>query len=104
MDVLEAATSVPARRLGLELGEIRDGYLADLVVWDVEDLCMVPADDPQDWISHVVYSAGAQAVSDVFVQGRWVVRNKSFVGVNPSEVVEEVSKRRRAIRKEDLIR
>jgi len=33
MDVLEAATSVPARRLGLELGEIRDGYLADLVVW-----------------------------------------------------------------------
>jgi len=104
MDVLEAATSVPARRLGLELGEIRDGYLADLVVWDVEDLSMVPADDPQDWISHVVYSAGTQAVSDVFVQGRWVVRNKSFVGVNPSEVVEEVSKRRRAIRKEDLIR
>jgi len=37
--------SVPARRLGLELGEIRDGYLADLVVWDVEDLSMVPADD-----------------------------------------------------------
>jgi len=104
MEILEAATSVPARRLGLALGEVREGYLADLVVWDVEDLSMVPVDDPQDWLSHVVYSAGTQAVSDVFVQGRWVLRNKSFVGVNASEVVEQVSKRRRAIRKEDLIR
>jgi len=104
MEILEAATSVPARRLGLALGEIREGYLADLVAWDVEDLSMVPVDDPQDWLSHVVYSAGTQAVSDVFVQGRWVLRSKSFVGVNVSEVVEQVSKRRRAIRKEDLIR
>jgi len=104
MEILEAATSVPARRLGLALGEVREGYLADLVVWDVEDLSMVPVDDPQDWLSHVVYSAGTQAVSDVFVQGRWVLRSKSFVGVNVSEVVEQVSKRRRAIRKEDLIR
>jgi len=30
MDVLEAATSVPARRLGLELGEIR---MATLQIW-----------------------------------------------------------------------
>jgi 5-methylthioadenosine/S-adenosylhomocysteine deaminase len=103
LEALESATAVPAKVLGLPLGEIKEGYWADVVVWDESDISMVPVDKPEDWLSHIVYSSGSQAVKDVFVQGRWVLQNKSFVGINPLEVSDEVNKRRQSIRKEDIL-
>jgi 5-methylthioadenosine/S-adenosylhomocysteine deaminase len=103
IEVLKSAMALPGKVLGIPVGEIKEGNWADVVVWDIDDISMVPVDKPEDWISHVVYSAGHSAVKDVFVQGRWVLQDKHFPGVNLSEVVREVNKRRERIRKEDLL-
>jgi N-acetylglucosamine-6-phosphate deacetylase len=36
VEVVEMVTKIPARRLGLNLGELKKGYLADLVLFDEE--------------------------------------------------------------------
>lgn len=101
LEALESATAVPARILGLPLGEIKENYWADLIVWNTTDISMVPYDEPVNLLSHVIYSAGTEAISDVFVEGRWVVHKGQVVGINRVEVVERVNELRRKIRKGD---
>ena len=70
--VLEAATLGGARALGLQdrIGSIEAGKAADLVAFDLAP----PETQPlYDVISHIVYSAGREQVSDVWVAGNRVV-------------------------------
>ena len=70
--VLEAATFGGARALGLHdrIGSIEPGKEADLVAFDLSP----PETQPlYDVISHLVYSAGREQVTDVWVAGRRVV-------------------------------
>lgn len=69
---LESATLGGARALGLHgrIGSIEVGKDADLVAFDLAP----PETQPlYDVISHIVYSAGREQVSDVWVGGRRVV-------------------------------
>jgi 5-methylthioadenosine/S-adenosylhomocysteine deaminase len=76
---LAAATLHGARALGLEasIGSLAPGKLADLcaVVFDEPELA--PCYDP---VSHLVYSAGREHVSHVWVAGEPRVREKKLVG------------------------
>jgi 5-methylthioadenosine/S-adenosylhomocysteine deaminase len=70
--VLESATLGGARALGLgsRIGSIETGKEADLVAFDLA----APETQPlYDVISHLVYCAGREQVSDVWVAGRRVV-------------------------------
>ncbi len=73
--VLEAATLGGARALGLHgrIGSIEAGKAADLVAFD-----LAPAETQPlyDVISHIVYSAGREQVSDVWVAGNKVVESR----------------------------
>jgi len=73
--------------LGLPVGRIAPGQRADL--------CFVDLDDPSLWpeqslAKNVVYSLSARAITDVFVDGEPVVRDRALVRVALADVKERV--------------
>jgi 5-methylthioadenosine/S-adenosylhomocysteine deaminase len=71
---LRAATLAGARALGLDeaIGSIAVGKSADLCAVSLASLETRPCYDP---VSHLVYAAGREHVTDVWVDGNRVVRN-----------------------------
>lgn len=82
---LEMATLAGARALGREheLGSIVAGKLADLVAVDLSAPECQPLFDP---VSHLVYAAGREHVTDVWVAGRRVLRARALATVDVQEV------------------
>ena len=76
---LAAATLHGARALGLEtaIGSLAPGKLADLCAVAFEEPELAPCYDP---VSHLVYSAGREHVSHVWVAGKPRVLEKKLVG------------------------
>jgi 5-methylthioadenosine/S-adenosylhomocysteine deaminase len=73
--------------LGLPVGRIAAGQRADL--------CFVDLDDPSLWpeqalAKNVVYSLSSRAITDVFVDGEPVVRDRQLVRVRLDDVRERV--------------
>lgn len=77
---LRAATLGGARALGLEagIGSIATGKWADLVAVRLAGPELLPCYDP---VSHLVYAAGREQVSDVWVGGRHLVSDGSLVNL-----------------------
>jgi 5-methylthioadenosine/S-adenosylhomocysteine deaminase len=74
---LHAATLAGARALGLDglTGSIAAGKAADLVAVDLRSPGLLPCYDP---VSHLVYAAGRENVSHVWVAGRPCVTEKTL--------------------------
>ena len=83
--VLEMATIDGARAVGLagEIGSIEIGKKADIVVVDCSGPFMTPVHNP---VSALVYSALGSEVSDVMVDGRFVIRDGAVVSVDEGAV------------------
>ncbi|GLD99771.1 hypothetical protein PINS_up008499 [Pythium insidiosum] len=94
---LQMATLNGARALGLgdEIGSIEVGKRADLVAIACDNIEMIPM---YDAISHVVYVAGREHVSDVWVNGRQVLASRALTTVSEAEVKQRVHKWHDAIR------
>jgi 5-methylthioadenosine/S-adenosylhomocysteine deaminase len=92
--VLQAATLGGARALGLgdRIGSLVPGKLADLVAIDLSGADVSPVFDP---VSQLVYSAGRDLVSDVWVDGRHVVHKRQLLGQSGALLVSEVVARSR---------
>jgi 5-methylthioadenosine/S-adenosylhomocysteine deaminase len=82
---LEMATICGARALGRdhELGSLKPGKLADLVAVDLGSPECQPVFDP---ISQLVYAAGREHVSDVWVGGRRVLKSRELTTLDLREV------------------
>ena len=78
---LRMATMGSARAVGLDdlVGSIEVGKQADLVLLDPMSPSLVPTFDP---IGTVVYAAGRGDVTDVWVAGRHVVRNRTLTTID----------------------
>lgn len=78
---LEAATLGGARALGLQdrIGSIVPGKLADLTAVDLSVTELQPCYDP---VSHLVYAAGREHVSDVWVGGERRLANGILTGLD----------------------
>ena len=78
---LECATLNGARALGLQdrTGSIVPGKLADLTAVRLSDSALSPCYDP---VSHLVYAAGREHVSDVWVAGERRVANGALTGLD----------------------
>ena len=76
--VLHAATLGGARAAGLDacIGSIVPGKQADLAAFDLSALEFNPVFDVA---SHLIFVAGREAVTDVWVAGKPVVRKRQFV-------------------------
>ena len=75
---LEMATLGGARALGLEarIGSLLPGKSADMVAIQLDDWETMPCYDP---VSHLVYTAGREQVSDVWVAGKLRIKDKKPV-------------------------
>ena len=89
-EVLKMATVNGARAMGHEgeLGVIREGALADLVVIDLEKPHLQPV---HDLVSDLVYCGKASDVEMVIVDGRVVVENRTIVGLDLKALYRKVN-------------
>ena len=79
-DVFNAATLNAAKMLHRDdLGRIAPGAKADLLLWDATSLFMVPLRDP---IKNIVYSAEAEDLKEVMIDGQWVLREGRVLRVD----------------------
>jgi 5-methylthioadenosine/S-adenosylhomocysteine deaminase len=81
--ILLSATVHGARALGFEgqLGAIAEGMRADLVVIDVDNPRLQPlltGGKFNNVAANLVYAATGQDVTDVMIDGRWIVRERAL--------------------------
>ena len=83
--ILRAATSQSAHALGYggRLGALAPGQLADIVMMDRNSFPFVPLNDP---IKQLVYCENGISVSDVMIDGRWVLRKRKLVTMDEAAV------------------
>lgn len=82
---LKMATLAGAKALGLEaeIGSIESGKAADLVALNLSSLELSPCYDP---VSQVVYAAGREHVSHVWVRGELLVKNGILTHLDDKDI------------------
>ena len=89
-DVFNAATLGGAKALGRDdLGRIAPGAKADLLLWDGESLFLAPVRDP---IRNIVYSAQAEDLESVVIDGHWVMREGKLPGFEPRALARDIQR------------
>jgi 5-methylthioadenosine/S-adenosylhomocysteine deaminase len=92
---LRAATQVGARALGFgQSGEIAVGRRADLILIDATGPHMRPQ---HDLVANVLYSAQPGDVTDVMVDGRWLMRKRSLLTLDEECIMAEAERRGMAL-------
>ncbi|MDF2953113.1 MAG: Cytosine/adenosine deaminase or related metal-dependent hydrolase [Thermodesulfobacterium sp.] len=87
-DVLNMSTCWGAEILGFsDTGKLLPGYKADLAVLNLSHYSMQPDYNP---IALLVYSAKSGLVSDLMVDGQWIMRNYEITSIKEEEVIEKV--------------
>ncbi|MEO5691564.1 MAG: TRZ/ATZ family hydrolase [Usitatibacter sp.] len=84
-EALEMATLEGARALGLdsEIGSIEAGKAADLTAVELSSFETLPMYDP---VSHLVYAAGRENVTHVWVAGEARLINRRLMGIDAQEL------------------
>jgi N-acyl-D-aspartate/D-glutamate deacylase len=82
-------TSVPAAHLGLmDRGELREGALADLVVFDPDTIACGPVHTRHDLPAGAMrLYADALGIAHVVVNGTEIIRGQEFLGVYPGTIL-----------------
>jgi cytosine/adenosine deaminase-related metal-dependent hydrolase len=82
------ATTGGAAALGMEndLGELRPGMLADIVLMDTSTLLLTPFNDA---FRHLCYSENGSSVHSVIVDGRLVVEGGRVLSADEESIAEE---------------
>ncbi|HSO07330.1 MAG TPA: TRZ/ATZ family hydrolase [Pelomicrobium sp.] len=97
---LEMATLGGARALGLErrIGSLASGKAADIAAVNLAGAALSPCYDP---ISHLVYAAGRDDVSDVWVAGRRLVRERGLETLDVRDLAARAARWSRRIAEAD---
>ena len=72
-----------ALRIDKHVGSLEAGKEADMIVVDIDDISSMPT---YSVVSHLVYATGRSQVTDVWVQGRQVLRAGQLVAIDCAEV------------------
>ena len=82
---LQMATLNGAKALGLDgkIGSLAPGKAADITAVDFSTLELSPCFDP---VSHLVYAAGREQVSHVWVNGKMLLDNRQLTTLNTKEL------------------
>jgi len=90
-----------ARAIGMEneIGSIEKGKLADIISLDTRDVNLAPClhDFPEQIYSHITYSALGSNVSDVFVGGKQLLKDKKTLYLDTGEILETAQKASRIL-------
>lgn len=84
--VFEMATKNGAESLGLKAGSIQEGYLADLLLVDVNAANAVPH---HDFVSNVVYSMQSGNVDTVICNGNIIMQERELMHVDEKAILEK---------------
>ncbi|CAH0515105.1 unnamed protein product [Peronospora belbahrii] len=89
VEVLQMATLNGARALGLEkdIGSIEVGKRADVIAVECDNIEMIPM---YNAISHIVYVAGREHVSDVWINGKHLLDNHKLTTIDEAQVKKSV--------------
>ena len=88
---LRLATVEGARVLSLpEVGQLKEGFKADLIGIDCRAAHLSPLFDP---IAHLVYAASASDVKLVMVDGKLLVENRALTAMDEEKIIYEASAR-----------
>lgn len=88
IEILKMATINGARALGFKnLGLIKEGYIADLSIWNLDSNSFTPRNN---LISALVYSANSHDIESVICDGKFIMKNREIVNVDEKEVRNKV--------------
>ena len=82
--------------LGSQIGTLEVGKKADLIVVDIHAPHLCPMYDP---MSTIVYSASGADVRDVVVNGKALMKNRTFTSLDPAEIMARVRRISASIRR-----
>jgi len=87
--VLNMATVGGAKTLGLEgrVGRLEPGYLADLIVVDLNQPHLTPLYNP---VSHLVYAASGADVIHSVVHGKILLENRALTTLDLAEIYKKI--------------
>jgi len=86
----DIATKNGASAIGRsDIGEIKPGNIADLVILDLDPPNMQPVNDP---VAALAYSANGSEVETVIVGGKVIMENNAFPTIDAERVICEVAK------------
>jgi len=87
-EVVRMATINGAKALGLndDIGSIEVGKAADFITVDFSDLESQPIYDP---VSHLVYNTSRNQVTDVWVKGRQLLKERSLTRLDEQEIIRK---------------
>src|SRR5215217_5931903 len=87
-DVFNAATLNGAKALNRDdLGRIAPGAKADFLVWNGKSIFLTPLRDP---IKNIVYSAQAEDLHDVVIDGDYRMQNREIPGVDVAKLAADL--------------
>ncbi len=94
--VLEMATAGGARCLGLdqEIGQLKPGYKADVILVDLNKPHLCPR---HDLAAHLVYAALASDVHTVIVDGKILMQAGQILTLPEKDIMEKVEERARKL-------
>ncbi|MDH5395053.1 MAG: amidohydrolase family protein, partial [Gammaproteobacteria bacterium] len=89
-EILRMATINGAKALGLdsEIGSLETGKAADIVAVNLGDIENQPVYNP---VSQLVYSAGRENVTNVWVAGNHLLKNKELTTLDKKSILEKAS-------------
>jgi 5-methylthioadenosine/S-adenosylhomocysteine deaminase len=92
-----------ARALGLEdeIGSLIPGKSADVVAIDLGGLESQPVHDP---LSHVIYATGRHQVTNVWIAGRPVVKNRNLLTLDADALIANAEQWRQRMTSDDRTR
>jgi len=87
--ILDMATIIPARALGLPIGSIEEGREADIILVNLDRPWLTPLHNP---VSQLVYSMRIGDVDTVLVAGRIVMLHGRIVTFNYEETIKKAER------------
>lgn len=86
-ELISLATVNGGKSLGLDTGEIKEGYLADLTLIDIKSFAFTPN---INFYANLIYSANSSCVHTVICDGKIVMEDRKVEGEN--EIISMVNK------------
>lgn len=83
-ELLAMATSNAGKALGMNIGRIEEGAIADLMIVDMDNYNFI---SPGSFLANFVYSAHSDCIESLICNGRFVMRNRVVEGER--EILEQ---------------
>ena len=83
-ELMDMATVNAGQALGLKIGKIEKGYLADILIVDTQNYSFI---SPGSFEANLVYAAHSDCVDSVICNGRFVMRDRVVPG--EKQIVED---------------